>query len=776
MRTKFLSIVLGLAVLTSSCTSELIVDGTKTNDINSLVVPAGFDWTTARDVNFNISVSDIRFASNSIHVVSVYGADPSTGAVALSKGAASTSSPFSTKISVPSSVKDIYLVKTAPDGTKITQKVALTSSSLSVTLGSTSSGRIGVTSSSDKYSTSASLETSPDCSTGCDISVSGSKTIDLDSKTGSQTICLTGSDYTVNFNANTLNGGTLRICGTNITLNNLNFNSGAKYTVIITSKGSANFSNVNWNSADVTVKNFGTLNSSGNLIVGGTLLNYGVINANSELQSRSASNIVNEGNIIVKGTSPLDGAMTNNAEITFNGEVRLNSSGQTVTNNGKMTAVGNFIINSSTTLTNNSYMTANSMQVNSSGILNNKCQLLIKTDLGVDKTINNNGYISVGGNTRINGSGVVNLFNGALFVTKTLNTYDGKITGTGANYSLFKVLTAASNTINNGGGQKLTGTVQFSEPSDILKASFLDSKAQKTKDGGIYIAKTECSEGNGTAPVVINDADKDGIIDVEDAYPNDASKAFNSYSVPSTIAFEDQWPLIGDYDLNDVVLSYSYQIATNASNIVVQVKAEYSLHATGGSFSNGAGIQFNLANGKAKNFTGTTGSGLEANQDSVVVVLFTSSRNEQSVWNTKPNEAVVANKTYAFSFDVVDGPSIAKFGLGSYNPFIWNNSPSYGRGYETHLLGKNPTKLVNKSLFGTKDDASTGSAYYSTAKKMPWGIVVSTANFKYPKESALITSTYLRFADWATSGGKSSVDWYSNVSEGYRNNANIFNP
>lgn len=776
MKIKLLSIVFGLGILASSCVSELVVDGKTGNDINTLVVPTGFDWSTSRDVSFNISISDIRF-KNLLHVVSVYTADPSTGAVALSKGTASLASAFKTTISIPAGVKEVFFVKTAPDGSKFTQKVALTaSSSLAVTLGAVASGRFGED--SDKYITTAVTETSPDCSTGCDMTVSSGTTIDLDSKTGSQTICLTGSDYTVNFNPNSMNGGTLRICGTNITLNNLNFNSGAKYTVIITSKGSANFSNVNWNSADVTVKNFGTLTSSGNLIVGGTFYNYGVVNANSELQSRSGSNIINEGQIIVKGSSPLDGAMTNNAEITFNGEVRLNSSKQTVTNNGTMTAVGNFIINNSTTMTNNSYMTVADMQVNSEGILNNKCRLIIKNTFGIDKTVNNDSYISVGSWTRINGSGVVNLFNGALLVTNSLSTYDGKITGTGANYSLFKVLTAAGGNINNGGGQKLTGTVQFSEPSDILKADFLDKVAQKTKDAGIYIAKTACNDGNGSAPVSSNDSDKDGVIDSEDAYPNDGTKAFNNYTVPSTVAFEDQWPSVGDYDLNDVVLSFVYQIVTSSTNQLVQVKADYTLHATGGSFNNAAGIQFNLPSGNAKNFSGSAaiGAGLEAGQDSVVVILFSNSRNEQNSWNTRPGESIAANKTYSFSFDVVNGPSIGNFGLSSYNPFIINYTSGFGRGYETHLFGKKPTKLANTALFGTKDDLSTSGVYYTTKTRLPWGIEITTANFKYPVEGAKITDTYLKFADWASSGGTSSVDWYSNTAAGYRNVANIFNP
>lgn len=775
MKIKFLSAVLGLAALVASCTSELIVDPSKTNDINNLIVPAGFDWKTTRDINFNISVSDIRF-KNSLHVVSVYTANPNTGAVAISKGAASTSSPFSTRISIPSSISEIFLVKTAPDGSKITQKVALTASStLSVSLGAVSSGRFDGGLGANKYYNAAATETSPDCNSGCDVSVSSSTTITLDNKTGAQTICLTGSNYSVSFNSNSLNGGTLKICGTNITLNNLNFNSGAKYTVIITSNGSANFSNLNWNSADVTVKNFGTLNASGNLIVGGTLLNYGVVNANSELQSRAGSNIINDGQIIVKGSAPLDGTMTNNSEITFNGEVRLNSSGQTVTNNGKMTATGNFIVNNSTTLTNNSYMTAKSMQVNSQGIVNNKCQLIIENDLGVDKTINNDNYISVGGGTRINGSGIINLYNGALFVTKVLTSFDGKITGNGSNYSLFKVLSGADNIINNGGGQKLTGTVQFSEPNGTLKSSFSDGISQITKDGGIYIAKTECNEGNGTAPVASNDSDKDGIIDSEDAFPNDATKAFLNSSTPSTVAFEDQWPNKGDYDLNDVVLSYKYQIITNASNNVAQVKASFTLHAVGGGIQNGAGVQFNIPSGKATNFSSGTGGYLEAGQDSVVVILFKNSTAELGAWNTIPDQKPVATKSYSFSFDVVGGPSLSSFGVGSYNPFIWNNSNGT-RGKETHLPGKYPTKLVDKSFFGTIDDASLTTSFYSTRTRLPWGIEVSTENFKYPSEFKNITETYLRFADWASSGGKSSVDWYSNTSDIYRNTKNIFNP
>jgi LruC domain-containing protein len=419
-------------------------------------------------------------------------------------------------------------------------------------------------------------------------------------------------------------------------------------------------------------------------------------------------------------------------------------------------------------------MTANSMQINSSGTVNNKCQLIIKTDLGVDQTLNNNSYVYVGGFTRLNSSGTVNLFNGAFFTTNT-SSYDGKITGSGSDYSLFKVRTSVQN-INNGNPYKLTGTVQFSEPSGKLDAKFIDKDAKSTTDGGIYIAKTECNEGNGEAPVALNDADKDGVIDSEDNYPKDPNKAFDNYSTPSTVAFEDQWPNLGDYDMNDVVLAYKYQIVTSSSNKVAQVIANYTLQAAGGAYENGAGVQFNLTSGTIKNFSSSTGAEVEAGQKKVVVLLFKSSVKELGAWNTIPSQGVVSTKSYSFSFDVVDGPTLDVFGVGSYNPFIWNNSANFGRGYETHLLGKEPTDLMNTKLFGTAYDSSTGSNYYRTSSNLPWGIEIATDNFKYPAETKTITAAYWYFATWATSGGAYRTDWYSNTEAGYRYTPYIFNP
>ena len=54
------------------------------------------------------------------------------------------------------------------------------------------------------------------------------------------------------------------------------------------------------------------------------------------------------------------------------------------------------------------------------------------------------------------------------------------------------------------------------------------------------------------------DQDGDGVSDVYDEYPSDPLLAYNNYypseNAYGTFSFEDNWPDLGDYDFNDLVL------------------------------------------------------------------------------------------------------------------------------------------------------------------------------------------------------------------------------
>jgi LruC domain-containing protein len=273
-------------------------------------------------------------------------------------------------------------------------------------------------------------------------------------------------------------------------------------------------------------------------------------------------------------------------------------------------------------------------------------------------------------------------------------------------------------------------------------------------------------------PGSCTDADSDGVCDVDDCEPNNANvSSCNTYGT-GTLAFEDLWPNRGDYDLNDVVITYNYIVKTNANNRVTRVEASYRLNATGGVFQNGFGIQFPVERSKV---SGVTGATLEANQSKAVLILFNDMRAQMSQWNTFKGQASSPPVDYSIAFNITNGHSLAQFGLSYYNPFIWNNSPGFGRGYEVHLPNGLPTDLADATLFGSASDNTNigiGRTYVSKNGSYPWGLNIPAA-FNYPKEKADINTAYLRFANWVSSGGSQNSDWYTN-SPGNRNTENIY--
>lgn len=276
---------------------------------------------------------------------------------------------------------------------------------------------------------------------------------------------------------------------------------------------------------------------------------------------------------------------------------------------------------------------------------------------------------------------------------------------------------------------------------------------------------------NSNSVCAMIDTDGDGVPDDQDDYPLDPTKAHNNFTTAQTTAFEDNWPAMGDYDMNDLVMEYTYNTVTNARNQVVQVIGNYNLKATGGINKNAFGVEFPLSAASIKNVAGGT---QEPGQGKAVVMLFGNMRSEMAGWNTLAGVPMSAVKTYTVNFDVVNGPQLADFVQDGFNPFIMNMVG--GLRAEVHRPGKTPTTLADKKLFNTGDDATNISAgsTYVTKTGLPYAISLPTAAFSYPFEMKDISAAYLHFGDWAASGGKSFADWYSNTGPGYRNDAMIF--
>lgn len=830
MRLNLLGLLLVTGVAVSSCKKNEAINNVVNDPITEIKAPATFTWSGSRDVSMSIGITDNRF-QNAIHVIKIYSGDPANGGQLISKGSASLVTPFNTKIALSSMIKDVYLQKVAPDGSELTQKLVLNSDNISVAMSATTAVQTLATVKNGKRGgLSAVNEPNPTIPTTGVTTLSAGSNINLNSSTVYK-ITTSGSYSFQNINSNATLYIAAGTSGNPVTIGG-SFKATNNLTLIIANGAVVNFNSLIWE-GQATVKNFGTATATQYFKVdGGTFRNQGSFTANGDFVAMVATlTNTSTGTILIKGKFETDGTFENDGTINvtggssalknnqvfantgtlnFNGsgltisgtlqnsgsfylasgELSFNGNSPTVTNSNsflaeasKLNTIGNF--------TNSGTVIIRELQHNSSNaLIVNSCKFIVKESAIIDKPINNSSYFQVVGNAHMNANATINLTSGAMFHVGTANVIDNQIKGpTSGGRALFKSNGSVDVNIfaNNGNGE-----LHFYNNLDVCLGSS-QTLWPANRTGGaaqscsLIIPTNSCNPtgNNYTAPPIIVDADGDGVADSADDYPSDVTRAHNNpsdnYNAGGyTIAFEDNWPLKGDYDLNDVVITYRYIIVTNGANKVVDVKADYTLVATGGSFQNGAGIEFPLprtsVTGQTYQHTVngvTTTKTLEANQTKAVVILFNNSREQQATWNTETGVAVSPTKTFSISFNVANGPAYVDFGIGSYNPFIWNNS--LGRGYETHLFGKTPTALANTSLFGTGHDATGSGRYYGTTDNLPWAIQLPIATFKYPLERTPIIEGYKMFSNWANNAGTQSTDWYITTTPQYRDATKLYN-
>lgn len=317
---------------------------------------------------------------------------------------------------------------------------------------------------------------------------------------------------------------------------------------------------------------------------------------------------------------------------------------------------------------------------------------------------------------------------------------------------------------------------------------------------GVTLSDNTAMDNTGIYPLDnATDSDLDGVSDVYDDYPNDASLAYKSYLPDASdygyLAYEDLWPSKGDYDFNDIVIGYQYEQHVKADGSVKEMIARFPVYAIGAHFYHGFGFQLpGVASSTISSVTYSydnsgaatrnaadlsnysfNSNGTEAGQTNATFLAMGNDYNfmglpNGSFMNTLPGHNHIA--PYTVTMDIVFTDPITLTATAPYNAFIWDNGQ---RGHEIHLGGQAPTDLATTSLFGTSDDRTNTSThyYYKTGNGLPWGLDVPDLAFVYPNEGVAINNGYNHFIDWAQSGGSSFLDWWDNINN-YRNNGNLF--
>ncbi len=253
----------------------------------------------------------------------------------------------------------------------------------------------------------------------------------------------------------------------------------------------------------------------------------------------------------------------------------------------------------------------------------------------------------------------------------------------------------------------------------------------------------------------------------------------------ATWAFEDNWPELGDYDLNDLVVEYRlHAIGDGASpELATTFDLEIVVKARGASFASGFGVVLPIAPAGL-----STNVGLSPRRDGCPFQTVSPEASSDMARSTfvffedasavlpTPEGCAFANteeacptlvpsERFVLHLDIAEGhrPTVLEL-LTGVNPFVFRIA-SGGPRIEVHLPGDAPSPMAALAPFGTFDDATVvddgipvGHSYQTT-NDLPWALDLAT-RFVWPREKQSVIDAYPRFADWVESGGAGHADWF----------------
>ncbi|MEO0479189.1 MAG: LruC domain-containing protein [Planctomycetota bacterium] len=334
----------------------------------------------------------------------------------------------------------------------------------------------------------------------------------------------------------------------------------------------------------------------------------------------------------------------------------------------------------------------------------------------------------------------------------------------------------------------LDGVAGFLDGEDFLLVGFEDLRRDLNSDEDfndlVFLVDADPLEAIDETEAFVyvpGDADSDGVPGTNDAFPNDPDRAVvtRTPTVGRTVlAFEDQYPSVGDEDYNDVVVAYVYEVITNADGDVKDIFATFSLIARGASYDHSFGVHFP---GLPANATGTidlevftsgsttsemmpqrTIQDLIANGNRRIDDVFDSTMTRlpppqgNNFTNTLFDPAIQPGADARLHIEFTTPVDPAVLGAAPYDPFIFVDNPFFPNDrIDIHLTGQSsfadrPSYLPTES----------GAFSFVDENGFPWALEVPN-NFRYPLETVGIELGYPQFGAWASSGGSTNQSWFN---------------
>lgn len=796
---------------------------------DSIVVPSNFDWATMRNVNVAVAVDD-QYDGRYFYIVEVFDENPifSSDAKLLAKGVAKKGQDFIATVSFPTALETAYVRQVDPTGRGVVKAFATKNDIASVLFyNDYSSPSIRSAELIDNYSIPRNNLRSttfdydiPESPTREYPTPSDAKDITLLSgsvklEAGQSYVIPKGKIYEGQIEFAWEDGAKLYIEGVWNATSEVylyyshlfiqeggEFNPSSKVSshkslIVVAEGGKFNKENkaIELSASDsMQIINNGLFNVEK---IGGnpnSLYNYGEMNiANNLTFSSSNAIFVNESTLTVGGNVSLKGnsKLYNKGTMNVIGDLSSDSEIVEIINENILTVGGKVSLNGNSNLYNISSMEINSLHVNANNVLIDSKMLIVNT---IDMNGHNNTLISScrllakevkltsGVSVRIGEEALfksdkahlnnssINLSSYAILEVnqELILEYNCEISGPSSGY---KALARLKKVTFKGNGNKYLGLLQIEcsdHPSNQPNnpSYELDTLVEIVKEGssGVVIPSTDCNDGGNNNPNT--NEPKNPVFPI----------IYDGSAV--TYLFEDNWPLLGDYDMNDLVMDLEPTYTLNKDNNVTKLDLNITLRAAGATKRLAAGLQLDgVIPDKVKSVvrSGSTSglnksvfsqsNGLETGQKFAVIPLFddvhaafglTSPVQVNTIKDSDDRSPVKVAFSIEFNEPLLkEAVSIEKFNL-----FIVNGGYQKER-QEVHLPGFAPTDKADKKKFGTGDDNFPEGKYYTSHSNMIWALALP-GSAKYATEWTSISVAYPEMKEWATKSGSLNKDWYKN--------------
>ena len=756
------------------------------NPMEDISAPAGFDWSSTNSIKFSVEVDD-EFNGQYYYTVEILDKNPLEATAedpynTLAKGVAKKGEAYQTEVVSSKDIKYLYVRQTDPRGRDQIKQVEISESTSHVQCSFTGTSAI---------KTRALVATRGN-NGGIDIPKRAEQSYD------------TNGAIPITSSSQVLEGGKAYIVTGK-------FQGKFKDTSLSNSNRATVYIQGNWEPAQAITQNYLDII----VLKGGTI-------EGTDLKLQNASNLTIQSGAKIKiaklegntqsticnfGEIEVDNLLLNSFDLLYNGnkvDVKHNidaSKGGSIHNFGELDVEKEIKLNTSSIVYNaagseleaEKYTAAGSKNVNfgemefdtydsgeAGGSLYNNCMLFVEhmkaggiiyLDHGViaeeKEDDKNKDYFEEADDIYFYDNAKLTLANGSMIKAEKITINSGfSAIGEGDEASLLKVTDKLQ--IDNW-SNKFSGKLYISGKISCSHKDMYQAGSEVIFSSKPDIIITGCNGKTELPDPAPEPSDPNFPIIVDDNH---------NY----TYLFEDQWPLYGDYDMNDIVLEIKHRkTSIDKWNKITELDLTIELTAVGAQKAIAAAIMFDeipasvitqpvtYANNYRPISFDLTDKNIEKGQDYAIVPLFDNAHalmerpagsfvNTVSGSDNNQKDSKIIN--FTLRFDPASAPSSDADNINKLNLFIITDRGSKRK--EIHVAGYQPTKLANTELFGGNNDASSvnGKKYYISKDNLAWGIIVPT-QFKWPLEYTKIQNAYKQFAGWVTSGGVNNTKWWN---------------